>query len=100
MDQIELGKRWVEEIIIKYAGEYELPIEKLEWGESSKDFDRGVLSLAYYVNQERYIEKFSEENLSDCEGSPEVKKALEDRVKRFTKTKSAESEKRIGFKTE
>jgi|GEM_PF-2198009 len=97
VEQIEAGKKWVQKIVMEIAAEYAVTIDNLEWGVSNKDFDRGMLSLVIFVENKRYIEKFSEENLSDCPESPDVRGKLESRLRNLMKSKSSQSGRKIGF---
>jgi hypothetical protein len=96
-DQIEAGKKWVQQTIMKLAAEYAVTIDNLEWRVSNKDFDRAMLSIAIFIKNERQIEKFSEENLSDCPKSPDVREELESRLRNLIRSKSSQSGNKIGF---
>ena len=93
MEQMENGKRWVEETITKLATEYNVPVADLLWGEGGKDFDSNMLSLVFFLGNKRYVEKFSRNSLEDCPGSENVRVQLENRLRRLIRSTTSQSTK-------
>ena len=88
MEQMENGKRWVEQTIMKLATEYDVPVADLVWGEGEKDFDSNMLSLVYFIEKKRYVKKFIKDSLEDCPGSENVRVQLENRLRHLIRSKT------------
>lgn len=82
-EQIEIGNKWVEEMLNLYATEFKVPLNQMEWGEGKGDFENDQFSLAYYVNEKRYIEKFSLADLEDVANDNSVRAKLETRLEKL-----------------
>jgi hypothetical protein len=87
--QIEVGKKWVEETLKKIAIENGLSLDILIWGVSKEGFDKGIASLVYFIGDNRYTKKFTENDLSDLAEAPDIRKKLEKRLRGLKKSKKA-----------
>jgi len=91
--EIEAGKRWVEETLKRIAAEEYVTIEDLEWG---RDFDKSLEKIAVKVGGKRAVERFSWEELGDCQGCKSTQARLEARLRELIKSLT-HSGKKIGF---
>ncbi len=94
-EELEIGKQSVVEMIEKAASEFDVQVTNLEWNQSSIDFDELKWTLAYFITDKRYIEKFSEDELEDCQGDSSVRENLETRIKQLVKSKIMTSDMKI-----
>ena len=83
-DEIAEGQRIVESMFRNEATNISVSMEELEWGLGRDDFDRGLHCLAYTVNGQRRVEKFSREDLSYAPGDKNVRGQLAKRVSRYS----------------
>ncbi len=95
VDEIAEGQRIVESMFQDEATNIGVSLEELEWGLGRDDFDRGLHSLAYTVNGQRKVEKFSREELSYAPGDVNVRGQLAKRVSKLLR--SFRPEKKLGF---
>ena len=99
MAEIRKGKKWIEETTKRVATEYRRSITNLKWRIGNKGVKNGMYSLVFRIGKIRYVEIFSEDDLSDLPKNPDIKTKVEERLKNLLKSKGSQPGKKIGFKS-
>ncbi len=77
-EQVEQGKKWVEDKFQDLAQQHNLPVKQLEWG---ADIDYQLRhSLVISTEAGAETEKFYEQDLADCPADLTVKAKLETKL--------------------
>ena len=105
--QLDAGKRWVEQTLLRYAKKLEVSVEikppawsdEQEQPDGGKNFDMRRVRFVPLVNgmpcrDERLV--FTEENLTDIPSTESVRAELEEKIKEFIKS-CATKPRKIGF---
>ena len=89
MAEIRKGKKWIEETPKRVATEYRRGIDNLKWRMGKKGVQDGMYSLVFFIEKIRYVEIFSEDDLSDLPKTPDIKTKVERRLRNLMKSKGA-----------
>jgi len=92
--KIRNGKKWIEDTTKRFATEYRRSIDNLKWRMGKKGVQDGMYSLVFFIEKVRYVEIFSEDDLSDLPKTPDLKVKVERRLRDLMKTIKSESEKK------
>lgn len=95
-EQCEAGKRWIKSQFHETARELGIPLDGLEWKQSTEDFDHLRLSLVYDIAGTRHVEKFSRMEIDFSAGDPAVQVTLKTRITKLLESFSPRP-RRIGF---
>jgi len=87
MAEIRKGKKWIEETTKSVAVEYRRSVDKLKW----RILDDGMHSLVFFIGKVRYVEIFSEDDLSDLPKIPNIKMRMERRLRDLMKSITSET---------
>jgi len=87
MAEIRKGKKWIEETTKSVAAEYRRSVDKLKW----RILDDGMHSLVFFIGKVRYVEIFSEDDLSDLPKIPNIKMRMERRLRDLMKSITSET---------
>lgn len=90
-NEITKGRTWIENTLRSIATEFGVKIVITEWRHV------GLSEyLTYAIDGKPRVEKFSEDNIEDCQNSENVKSSLEDRLRKMI-TSACSSTPKIGF---
>lgn len=89
MAEIRKGKKWIEETTKRVATEYRRGIDNLKWRMGKKGVQDEMYSLVFFIEKVRYVEIFSEDDLSDLPKTPDIKTKVERRLRNLMKSKGA-----------
>ncbi|MGA2957300.1 MAG: hypothetical protein ABSF48_16440 [Thermodesulfobacteriota bacterium] len=87
--KIRNGKKWIEDTTKRFATEYRRSIDNLKWRMGKKGVQDGMYSLVFFIEKVRYVEIFSEDDLSDLPKTLDIKTKVEERLKNLIKSKGA-----------
>ena len=93
-EEKQFGMNWIITTLRSFSDESDIQIEDMEW--VSYDFDRGSHSLLIRANGKQEVEKFSHEDLTDCQNDKNVRLEIEGRLKKLIKS-IVSRKNRIGF---
>lgn len=85
IERIEAGKEIIEKIILENAVAYNLKIENLQWGPAKKDWKKDVgnaFALVYFIENKRFSEIFTEEDIEDLAGDQDARKEMTIRIEK------------------
>ena len=94
MAGIRKGKKWIEETTKRVATEYHRSIDNLKWRTRNKGVEDGMYSLVFLMGEIRYVEIFSEDDLSDLPKTPDMKVKVERRLRNLMNSTKSETGKR------